>query len=91
VFDGRFVYFVPHCKAPNVYHGQVTRYDTRGDFASAASWRFCDMAVIHPDNKGFIGGVFDGRFIYLPPFETEEGKHSGRTVRIDTRAAGIWR
>jgi len=90
IFDGRFIYFIPHCKGPDLYHGQVTRYDTQGDFSSTASWRFYDTGEIHPDNKGFIGGVFDGRFVYLPPFETEENKHSGRTVRIDTRASAIW-
>ena len=90
VFDGRFVYFVPHCKAPNVYNGQMTRYDTRGEFADEASWRMCDLAAIHPDNKGFIGGAFDGTHLYLPPFETEEGKHSGRTVRLRVDAGEIW-
>ena len=91
VFDGRFIYFTPHCKAQNVYHGQVTRYDTQGDFTSAASWKICDTAEEYPNNKGFIGGTFDGRFVYLPPFETEENKHSGQTVRIDTHAPGIWK
>ena len=90
IFDGRYIYFTPHCKAPDLYHGQVTRYDTQGDFTSADSWRFFDTGEIHPNNKGFIGGVFDGRFVYLPPFETEENKHSGQTVRIDTHAPGIW-
>jgi hypothetical protein len=90
LFDGRFVYFVPHCKAPNIYNGQMTRYDTRGHFSSTASWAICDTAVIHPNNKGFIGGAFDGRYLYLPPFETEEGKPSGQTVRLRINADEIW-
>lgn len=90
VFDGRFAYFIPHCKAPNVYQGQVVRCDTRGSFTSATSWKFCDTAAVHPHNKGFIGGAFDGTYMYLPPFETEEGKPSGQTVRLRVGAEGIW-
>ena len=90
LFDGRFVYFIPHCRAQNIYNGQVTRFDTRGRFTSASSWSVCDTTSIHPNNKGFMGGAFDGKFIYLPPFETAEGKHSGQSVRISTHASAIW-
>lgn len=90
LFDGRYIYYIPHCKAQNVYNGQITRYDTRGSFTNANSWKVCDTAKLHPNNKGFIGAVFDGEYLYLPPFETEEHKHSGQTVRIRVSAEDIW-
>ena len=90
LFDGRFIYFIPHCRAPSIYNGQMTRYDTHADFGSASSWSVCDTASVHPDNKGFIGGAFDGKYLYLTPFETIEGKHSGQTVRIGIHASAIW-
>jgi len=90
IFDGRFAYFVPHCKGPGNYHGQLTRYDTRGSFTSTGSWDFCDTTVVHEANKGFIGGAFDGSYLYLPPFETLEGQPSGQTVRLRVAANEIW-
>ena len=90
LLDGRHVYFIPHCKEPGEYNGQMTRFDTHGSFTSATSWKVCDLAAVHPANIGFIGGAFDGTYLYLAPFETSEGRHSGQTVRIRTGAEAIW-
>lgn len=90
VFAGRHVYFVPHCRTPEEYNGQVTRFYTRGSFTDPTSWSVYDLTRQHPLNKGFIGGVFDGRYVYLPPFETALQQPSGRTVRIDTQQQLEW-
>lgn len=91
IFDGRYVYFIPHCKGPGDYNGQMTRLDTQATFSSTDAWRVCDLTALHPANKGFIGGALDGSFLYLAPFETAEGDHSGQTVRIRIDATDIWR
>lgn len=90
IFDGRYIYFVPHCRDQNVYHGQLSRYDTQGEFTNPASWNIYDTTRLHENNKGFIGGAFDGQFIYLAPYETEANKHTGQVLRLKTDASEIW-
>ena len=82
LYDGRFVYFVPHCRGENLYHGQITRYDTKGSFTSVKSWTIFDTESLHENNKGFISGTFDGKYIYFAPYETEAGRHSGQVIRF---------
>ena len=83
LFDGRFIYFVPHCRGENIYHGQITRYDTKGSFTSVKSWNIYDTESQHENNKGFISGAFDGKYIYFAPYETEANKHSGQILRFN--------
>ena len=65
-FDGRYLYFIPNNNGnPD---GIVTRYDTQGGFGSSASWATFDVATVNPAARGFIGGAFDGRYIYLIPY-----------------------
>lgn len=83
VFDGRFVYFVPWGNGDS---GAVTRYDTTKGFADAGAWSVFDTKTnIGNAAKGFIGGVFDGRYVYLVPHYSVD--FSGLVVRYDTKAA----
>ncbi|QHT68824.1 T9SS type A sorting domain-containing protein [Rhodocytophaga rosea] len=74
VFDGRYIYFVP-LHTENIYSSQVLRYDTQKDFNSTNSWDVYDYTtnnVAEIDDKyqapkGFVGAVFDGKYIYFPP------------------------
>ena len=77
VFDGRYIYFVPYLNNVN-YDGLVTRYDTTQSFLSAASYSFYDTAAVSANSNGFMGGVFDGRYVYLVPY------HAKVLTRIDT-------
>jgi hypothetical protein len=92
LYDGtRYVYFLPHCWADNVYHGQMTRYDTQGAFDNPHSWAVCDTMRIHENNKGFIGGVLMyEKYLYLAPYELFLGHHSGQVVQINVSAKEIW-
>ncbi len=72
VFDGRYVYFVPHRDRAGI-HAEVLRYDTEGRFASADSW-----ATFDPNDHGVgdnLGGyyhaVFDGRYVYFAGYSNE--------------------
>ena len=80
VFDGRYVYFVPYQNSVGP-HGRVLRYDSRGDFAAAASWMAYDASSTGAGGAvGYTGGVFDGRFVYFSPTAGH-----GRVLRLDTQ------
>jgi hypothetical protein len=94
VFDGRYVYFVPNGGSQS---GFVTRYDTQGTFTDAGAWSVFDMTTVHSLLRGFIGGVFDGRYVYFVPYNTYISGNpalSGRVGRYDTTgsftAASSW-
>ncbi|MDO8625833.1 MAG: hypothetical protein Q7K39_00005, partial [Candidatus Magasanikbacteria bacterium] len=92
VFDGRYVYFIPLIGS-GVRSGTVVRYDTAGAFTATASWAYFDTAAnVNASSKGFVGGVFDGRYLYLVPFYN--GAYFGQVTRYDTTgsftSAGSW-
>lgn len=88
-FDGRYVYLAPYANATNTFHGNIVRYDTRGPF-TRDSWETFDLTSITPTAKGFLGSVFDGRYVYLVPYAYAHSPTTtlfNRTVmRFDTRA-----
>jgi hypothetical protein len=86
VFDGRYIYFVP--ARDNVsYHGRVLRYDTQSAFSTSSSWQAYDAGNTSGLNtKGYIGGVFDGRYIYFAPIRNDTSV-SGNVLRYDTQSA----
>jgi hypothetical protein len=49
------------------------------DLTSSAEWSFYDIGKNTP---GYTGGVFDGRYVYMPPFGG-----AGPVVRYDTHAS----
>ena len=78
VFDGHYVYFVPYLNYP-YYHGEVLRYDPTGNFDELSSWAVYDPGAAGLGNylDGFIGGIFDGHYIYfIPAANNTEGIHS---------------
>ncbi|MDE2218414.1 MAG: tail fiber domain-containing protein [Patescibacteria group bacterium] len=80
VFDGRYVYFVPNNNG--VYSGQITRYDTTGSFTASGSYAVYDTTAVNANSKGFMGAVFDGRYVYFVP--NYNGVPSGQITRYDT-------
>ena len=84
VYDGSYVYYVPFCTS-KFRHGRVLRYDPKGDFKTASSWSAYDAGVtdgLH--TKGYVGGVYDGRYLYFAPFGYTPFGH-GRVLRYDTK------
>jgi hypothetical protein len=79
-FDGRYLYLVPGFNG-TTESGLVVRYDTKATFTSAASWDKFDATVLSPDARDFATASFDGRFIYLVPYEMAI---SGVVARYDT-------
>jgi hypothetical protein len=91
VFDGRYLYFVPDFSPPN-----VLRYDTQGGFTDPGAWTyFAPMAAIEAaggastGTYNYLGGAFDGRYVYLAPFGA-----NAYAVQYDTQkpfsGSGSW-
>ncbi|WP_281560627.1 hypothetical protein [Thalassomonas sp. RHCl1] len=92
LFDGRYLYLIPFCN--DKHHGQITRYDTQKPFDEQDSWRVFDSTAIHPNSRGFVSGCFDGRYIYLSPYQLDHSTHHGQVTRYDTQGGfsdpGSW-
>jgi hypothetical protein len=78
VFDGRYVYFLPADYQPG---DVLLRYDSKADFAAATSWTGFGVTAVTGRSTRFMGGVFDGRYLYLVPTRTGDV-----AVRYDTTA-----
>ncbi|MBS0625616.1 MAG: hypothetical protein JSS32_06165 [Verrucomicrobia bacterium] len=76
IYDGRYVYFIPNNNG--ALTGQITRFDTASAFSSSASYTFFDTTLVDANSKGFSGGVFDGRYLYLVP------NANGQITQYDT-------
>ena len=94
VFDGRYVYFVPYNNGSG-QHGEVLRYDTNGEFEDVVAWEAFDPGSngVGTDPDGYVGGAFDGRYIYFAPMYNGS-RHHGEVLRFDTQGAfsdtGSW-
>ena len=85
-FDGRYVYFVPSTYK-GFFSGLVTRYDTQASFTTDTSWSTFDTTTVNVGAKGFIGGAFDGRYVYFVPNNNNIGIGiDGIVTRYDTQA-----
>ncbi|UCD74630.1 MAG: hypothetical protein JSV91_12680 [Phycisphaerales bacterium] len=84
IFDGRYVYFVPF-RQSGIAHGEVLRFDTNGPFGDTDSWAAFDPGDhgVGTDPDGYIGGAFDGRYIYFAPYDNGTVHHS-EVLRYDT-------
>lgn len=85
-FDGRYVYYIPYGQ-DTAQDGIVARYDTWAPFASSSSWVTFDTATLGPEVQGFLGGVFDGRYMYLSPYGYSYGNYGSMVTRYDTQGS----
>jgi hypothetical protein len=72
VFDGRYLYFVPNFSQPI-----ISRYDTQGTLDDPSAWTQYKLLPVIEAAGGsaagvytYLGGAFDGRYVYLAPFGT---------------------
>lgn len=82
VFDGRFVYFVPHINdgmSGDGFHAVFLRYDTRAPFKDSSSWAAYDAGAF--GGLGYWGGVLSGDYIYFSPFNRIA--NNGRVLRYN--------
>ncbi|MFK8026290.1 MAG: FG-GAP-like repeat-containing protein [Ilumatobacter sp.] len=94
VFDGRHVYFTPANNGPGSF-GEILRLDTAAQFDDATSWTAFDPGAnaVGTDPDGYVGGAFDGRYVYFSPGNNGTDFH-GEVLRLDTTGdfgtAGSW-
>jgi hypothetical protein len=81
VFDGRYIYFVPYSTTGGV-SGTISRYDTTLSFTTVGSWTTFNSTGVSGSSSGFVGGAFDGRYVYYVP--SNNGVVSGTVTRYDT-------
>jgi hypothetical protein len=93
-FDGTYVYFAP--AGGTSPHGVMLRHDTRRSVTDATSWESFDVQTQWLDAIGYIGAVFDGRYVTFVPYVNayvDDGSGTGtlipgsttsRVVRYDT-------
>jgi hypothetical protein len=86
VFDGQYVYFVP--SGAQFTASLVVRYNTQGTFSDGGSWDTFDIKQSNATAGGFVGGAFDGRFVYFVPYGGAKGL-SGVVTRYDTTQASF--
>ncbi|MBS0625610.1 MAG: hypothetical protein JSS32_06135, partial [Verrucomicrobia bacterium] len=87
-FDGRFVYFAPNFNLAATSSGAIARYDTTLSFTSSASYSVFDTTVnVNSNSNGFIGAIFDNRYVYFLPNANASGTRSGQITRFDTTLA----
>ncbi|UCD74428.1 MAG: hypothetical protein JSV91_11630 [Phycisphaerales bacterium] len=79
VFDGRYVYFVPHYSGA-LYDFEILRYDTAAEFADPSSWTTYDPNL--EGMGGSNGAVFDGRYVYFAPI-SGFGERTSDVLRLD--------
>ena len=63
-------------------NGQITKYDTAVSFTSSNGYTVYNTTSSDSNSKGFHGGVFDGKYLYMVPYNN--GSVFGRIRRLDT-------
>jgi hypothetical protein len=84
VYAKGHVYLVPH------YNGSSSsslgvRYNTGAAFDAPTSWTSFDIGTLNASARGFVGGAFDGRYVYYAPYNN--GNYHGLIVRYDTETS----
>jgi hypothetical protein len=91
VFTGRYVVLVPWYNPSVSYSSIALAYDTQAKFGELMSWTPFDLRGTTDGGvvpTGYLGGQFDGRYVYFAPHQT------GLVVRWDSTlpfdAASSW-
>jgi len=86
IYDGRYVYFVN--SATTIFN----RYDTQSGQSfgntSGSGWSSIDLSTttLGANGTGYIGGTFDGRYLYLPAYSGAGGKYIARYDTTTTQS-----
>src|ERR1039457_4599300 len=94
-FDGRYIYLISSSANDNgaaggTYDDVIGRYDAQASKLSASTaWSSLDLTKASGTADltvpGYIGGAFDGRYLYFAPFAVGDTA-SGKVMRYDTKA-----
>ena len=94
-FDGRYIYLISSSANDNgaaggTYDDVIGRYEAQASKLSASTaWSSLDLTKASGTADltvpGYIGGAFDGRYLYFAPFAVGDTA-SGKAMRYDTQA-----
>ncbi|MBS0625613.1 MAG: hypothetical protein JSS32_06150 [Verrucomicrobia bacterium] len=85
VFDGLYLYFVPYPSNITGAFAHILRYDTSLTFSNSASYASFDVSLVNSNKIFYIGGFFDGRYVYFNPYYNQSATTiSGVVLRYDT-------
>lgn len=84
------VVFIPHCRDEQHYNGCLARWKSGSAFQDPNSWSFLDTEAIEVQSKGYIGSACHHDMLYLSPYETAPGQHSGLAAKVDVRETSLW-
>jgi hypothetical protein len=65
-YDGHYVHLANTSLRGAIDAATAVAYDTTVD--GAASWSSFDLGFLSPKPQGFLGAVFDGRYVYFVPY-----------------------
>jgi hypothetical protein len=89
VYDGRYVYYSPNPTATS--NPPFLRFDTTFPFISSFAppvWTTFNISLLTSSNTGYVSSVYDGRYVYLAPYNTFPLlTNSGKLIRYDTSAS----
>jgi hypothetical protein len=71
-FDGRYLYLVPFLALTSEqvsFVPPIVRLDTEKDFEDPLAWTSFDLKKVSPNLHSYAGAVFDGRYVYLVPWD----------------------
>ena len=63
-------------------HGKLVRCNLNKSFSDDNSYEYIDLTSVDSGLKGYKGSIYDGRYLYLIPFNN--GSRHGKIARIDT-------
>lgn len=87
IFDGRYIYMVPYFGG-SADSGKVVRYDTRSSLSSNLSYEVFDMTALSASAVSYIGGTYDGRYVYFTPgYKASNSAGNSLAVRYDTQGS----
>jgi hypothetical protein len=78
----KYVYFVPGLGGS---HWAARLDTTKPDWKKADAWEVFDTLLVNPTDstRGYVGGVFDGQYVYFIPYARNLAVH-GYSIRHDT-------
>ncbi len=83
VADNQFIYFIPNCNPS--FDPIFLRYDTNSEFSKPTSWEAYNASQTNGlDTRSYVGGVFDGRYVYFASDLSNLGNFLSTFLRFDT-------
>lgn len=85
--DGEYIYLFPSYNVGQSTYGYLVRVDAKTSWNVLPEVRWLNLELHDNKLKGFVGGFWDGQYIWLVPSNTGAPPLSGTVARVDPNAA----